>query len=72
MRIGEWNNQWWIYLLVQLDLPVQHVRRERVEVFDLLLVVGLELGHGSVEHGFTARANVFVFLSLLCMYQLKG
>ena len=47
---------------MQGDLAIEVFGRKRPEILDLLAMVRLELGHGSVEHGFTACRDLFVFL----------
>lgn len=50
------------YLLVQRDFAVEKIGRQSMKVFDLLLVVGVELSHRRVEHGLAARGELFVLL----------
>ena len=50
------------YLLIQRDFTIQVLSGECMKVLNLLVVVGLELSHCSIQHCFAARSYFFILL----------
>jgi hypothetical protein len=56
--------EWSRYLFIEPDLAIEMFPCEATKVLNLLCVVGVDLGHGGVQHRLASRCKVLFGLSM--------